>query len=166
MNDDPLVSHRRQQDTVCLMNAFLAQPLRSEYSSLALARINVHHSFYPRINSDTVLYLIWHFWRALVVWINRVGWRKLEDFEVLALWYFWREIGLRMGVKYMPETMEEVEQWSVEYRKHYVYPHKWNTIYNGSILDMFTYMAPGPLKPLARNCIMALLDEDIIWSCG
>lgn len=165
VNEDNLVSHRRQQDTICLMNAFLAQPLKSEYNSLALARINVHHAGYPKINSDTVLYLIWHFWRALVVWINLVGWRKLEDFEVLALWYHWREIGVRMGCKYVPETMEEMNEWSEAYRKEYVFPHSWNTIYNGSILEMFVYMAPWPLKPLARNCIIALLDEDIVWSC-
>ncbi|KAI9834432.1 MAG: hypothetical protein M1826_002586 [Phylliscum demangeonii] len=166
VHEDTMVAHRRQQDTVCLMNAFLAQPLGSEYSSLAIARINVHHAFYPRINSDTVLYLIWHFWRACVRWIDLVGWRRLEAFEVVALWYVWREIGLRMGCKYMPDTIEEVTEWSEAYRKHYVYPHKWNAIYNGSILDMFTHMAPAVLRPLARNCIMALLDEDIIWACG
>lgn len=160
-----MVSHRRQQDTICLMNAFMAQPLRSEYSSLALARINVHHSFYSKINSDTVLYLIWHFWRAEVVWINRAGWRKLEPFEVWGLWVFWRELAVRLGVKYVPFSVDEVNEWSKAYRKEQVYPHRWNKTYGDSILEMFVYMAPDILKPFARNCIMALLDEDIIWAC-
>ena len=60
-NPDPMLAHARQQDTVCLMTAMMAQPLGSEFSSLALARINEHHNKYgDRINSDTVLWLSWY----------------------------------------------------------------------------------------------------------
>lgn len=49
-----MIAHKRQSDTVCLMAALIAQPLKSEYNSLALARINVHHQMFPnQINSDT-----------------------------------------------------------------------------------------------------------------
>ncbi|KAI9795400.1 MAG: hypothetical protein M1833_007188 [Piccolia ochrophora] len=165
VNEDPLVAHRRQQDTICLMSAFMAHPFNSEYNSLALARINVHHSNYPKINSDTVLYVIWHFWRASYIWINRVGWRTLEPFEIHALWVFWREIGVRMGIKYVPYSIPEVERWSEIFRKEQVYPDKFNRIYTDAILNMFLCMVPGFLKPFARNCIVALLDEDVIWAC-
>lgn len=58
---DPMLAHARQQDTVCLMTAMMAQPLGSEFSSLVLARINEHHTKYgDRINSDTVLWLSWY----------------------------------------------------------------------------------------------------------
>ena len=60
-NPDPMLAHARQQETVCLMTAIMAQPLGSEFSSLALARINEHHNKYgDRINSDTVLWLSWY----------------------------------------------------------------------------------------------------------
>ena len=56
-----MLAHARQQDTVCLMTAMMAQPLGSEFSSLVLARINEHHTKYgDRINSDTVLWLSWY----------------------------------------------------------------------------------------------------------
>lgn len=51
------------------------------------------------------------FWRGPVTWINRVGWRKMEDFEIQATWMIWREVGIRMGVKYMPEDYHELLKW-------------------------------------------------------
>jgi hypothetical protein len=44
-----------------------------------------HHRYGIKINSDDVLYLIIHFGRAPVPWINRFGYRKLEPFEVHAM---------------------------------------------------------------------------------
>ena len=63
-----MLAHARQQDTVCLMTAMMAQPLGSEFSSLVLARINEHHTKYgDRINSDTVLWLSWYHTVPLIV---------------------------------------------------------------------------------------------------
>jgi hypothetical protein len=44
LHKDPLISHRRQQDTIHLMTAIAAYPVKSEYHSLAVARINEHVS--------------------------------------------------------------------------------------------------------------------------
>ncbi|KAI9828118.1 MAG: hypothetical protein M1832_003645 [Thelocarpon impressellum] len=163
---DSLVAHQRQQDTICLMTAFLAQPLKSEYSSLALARINVHHLLYPKINSDSVLYLIWHFWWAPIRMMNQFGWRRVQDFEVHATWIVWRELALRMGCKYVPETIAEMEEWKDAYRSEHVYPHRWNKALNDGVLGMVLYKVPDPLKWLARDCILAMLDDEIIWASG
>ena len=46
-----------------------------------------------------------------VQWINRGGWRKLEPFEVHAMWVFWRELSVRMGCKWVPYHLEELEHF-------------------------------------------------------
>lgn len=46
-----------------------------------------------------------------VQWISRGGWRKLEPFEVHAMWIFWRELSVRMGCKWVPYHLEELEHF-------------------------------------------------------
>ena len=46
-----------------------------------------------------------------VQWINRIGWRELEDFEVHALFIYWREMSVMMGCKWVPHTLAELEDF-------------------------------------------------------
>lgn len=130
---DPLISHARQQDTVCLMTQMQVQPLHSREHALSVARINEHHSVYGGvINSDTVLWLSWYvnlpldpipivaadplsccrMWmRGPVQWINLIGWRKLQYFEVHAMFIYWREMSVMLGCKWVPNTLTELEDF-------------------------------------------------------
>ena len=96
-----------------------------------MARINEHHSLYGSvINSDTVLWLSWYaslspgsiqglsadsmlFSRMWMIgpvqWINLIGWRKLLDFEVHAMFVYWREMSVMLGCKWVPNTLQELE---------------------------------------------------------
>lgn len=109
------------------------QPLHSKGHALSIARINEHHSLYGSvINSDTVLWLSWYvnllpdsmrsvtadsmtryrMWmQGPVQWINRIGWRKLQDFEVHAMFIYWRELSVMMGCKWVPNTLTELEDF-------------------------------------------------------
>lgn len=98
-----------------------------------MARINEHHSLYGNvINSDTVLWLSWYvnLWLVSIPsvtadsvfvcrmwmlgpiqWINLIGWRKLQDFEVHAMFVYWREMSVMLGCKWVPNTMTELENF-------------------------------------------------------
>ena len=130
---DPFISHGRQQDTVSLMTQMQIQPLHSKEHALSMARINEHHSLYGSvINSDTVLWLSWYvilpsgstrsvaadvmtrcrMWMlGPVQWINLIGWRKLQDFEVYAMFIYWREMSVMLGCKWVPNTLSELEDF-------------------------------------------------------
>ncbi|KAA6406716.1 MAG: hypothetical protein FRX48_09439 [Lasallia pustulata] len=166
-NPDPLLAHARQQDTVCLMTAMTAQPLGSIFSALCLARINEHHNTYGhRINSDTVLWLLWMFMWGPTHWINRGGWRKLEPFEVHAQWVLWRELSVRMGCKWVPTYLFELQHFREQYVLQEQKPSKWNTTFSDAIMDDITYKVPSLLKPAARKCVIAVLDLDVVWANG
>ncbi|KAH0563123.1 hypothetical protein GP486_002304 [Trichoglossum hirsutum] len=151
----------------------MAHPLRSGPSSLILARINEHHNFYgPLINSDTVLYLIWLFGWGPVQMMEKFGWRKLQPFELHAMWIFWRELALRLGCKYVPETLEEMVVWKdvirpsrQAFHKQEVFPHDDNKIFADSMKDMLLYKVPVFAKGFAFQCILALLDDDVASAC-
>lgn len=44
-------------------------------------------------------------------WINRGGWRKMEPFEVHAQWVLWRELSVRMGCKWVPTYLYELQHF-------------------------------------------------------
>lgn len=46
-----------------------------------------------------------------VCWINRAGWRRLEPFEIHAMWIFWRELSVLIGFKYVPTYLHELEHF-------------------------------------------------------
>lgn len=46
-----------------------------------------------------------------VQWINLIGWRKLQDFEVHAMFIYWREMSVMMGCKWVPNTLAELENF-------------------------------------------------------
>ena len=46
-----------------------------------------------------------------IQWINLAGWRKLEAFEVHAMFVFWRELSLMLGCKWVPNTLEEFRKF-------------------------------------------------------
>ena len=105
-----------------------------------MARINEHHSLYGNvINSDTVLWLSWYvhllprsiqsvaadsisvcrMWMlGPIQWINLIGWRKLQNFEVHAMFIFWRELSVMMGCKWVPNTLAELETFRLVCLSH------------------------------------------------
>ena len=46
-----------------------------------------------------------------IQWINLIGWRKLQDFEVHAMFVYWREMSVMMGCKWVPNTITELEHF-------------------------------------------------------
>ncbi|KAH7346518.1 hypothetical protein BKA65DRAFT_551425 [Rhexocercosporidium sp. MPI-PUGE-AT-0058] len=166
VNPDLMVEHDRLQSTVHLMSAMMAYKFRSANHSLVISRINEHHHRYGTwINSDDVLYLIIHFSEIPVQWINKFGYRSLEGFEVQAMWVLWRELGCSMGVKYIPETLEQAKEW----RKNFETTCRWREDTNEeagmAMMNEIIYSVPSLLKPFARKLIVSILDKDIVYFC-
>ncbi|KAH9214158.1 hypothetical protein DL95DRAFT_524084 [Leptodontidium sp. 2 PMI_412] len=166
VNPDPMVEHDRLQSTVHLMSVMMAYKFRSANHSLVVSRINEHHHRYGTwINSDDVLYLIIHFSEIPVQWINKFGYRSLEGFEVQAMWVLWRELGCSMGVKYIPETLEQAKEW----RKNFETTCRWREDANEeagmAMMNEIIYSVPSLLKPFARKLIVSILDKDIVYFC-
>ncbi|CAD6593201.1 MAG: hypothetical protein ASARMPREDX12_006932 [Alectoria sarmentosa] len=160
-NTDVLISHGRQQHTVSLMTQMQVQPLHSRENALSIARINEHHSLYAgQINSDTVLWLSWMWMAGPVQWINLIGWRKLQNFEVHAMFIYWREMSVMLGCKWVPNTLIELEDFRQTFEaKEQRFSH-FNIMFSDSIMDAILFSIPGFLKSATRYCIVAVLDED------
>ena len=63
-----------------------------------------------RTANDEFLYVLSTFIFEPIKWIDAFCWRRLCANERLGYYYFWREIGKRMGIRDIPASYEAFEE--------------------------------------------------------
>src|SRR4051794_33334091 len=79
----------------------------SDRGRRALERMNHIHERFRIANSD-FLYVLTTFIFEPIRWNERFGWRPMAANERLALFHFWREVGLRMKIRDIPEDYDSL----------------------------------------------------------
>lgn len=104
------------------------QPPRSmtdPRAMVALSRVNWLHSRY-KISNDDYLYTLSIFVLEPANWAKLYGWRPFSPLECYASYVFWAEIGRRMGMQDVPESLEEMKAWSIAYEESHMLPAESN----------------------------------------
>jgi len=131
----------------------------------ALERMNWAHSHF-KISNDDYLYVLSTFIYEPIRWIDAFGWRKLCETERFGYYYFWREVGKRMGIQNIPPSYAEFEKFSAEYeRKHFVFAET-NQRIGSATRDLFASWFPRILTPIVRYSIYAILDDSMLQAFG
>src|SRR5438477_391042 len=103
-------AQKRYDDTDIVVSELIERGYDSERGRAALRRMNQLHGRFEIANED-FLYVLSTFVFEPIRWNARFGWRPLCEQERLALFYFWREVGRRMGIKQLPTNYEEFERF-------------------------------------------------------
>jgi hypothetical protein len=101
-----------------------------------------------------------------VRWIDAVGWRPTCRNERLGYYYFWREIGTRMGIDDIPVSYEEFEVWNRSYESRQFRFAETNQRIAFSTRELFASWFPRVAAPIVRYSIYAMLDDPMIVSFG
>lgn len=109
-------AQKRYDDTDILISELMDWGYESERGKAALRRMNQQHGRFAIANAD-YLYVLSTFVYEPIRWNARFGWRPLCDQERLAMFHFWREVGRRMGIKDIPESYEDFEQFNRAYEQ-------------------------------------------------
>ncbi|KZP24251.1 hypothetical protein FIBSPDRAFT_668589, partial [Athelia psychrophila] len=129
---------------------------------IAVARVNFLHSHYP-IKNDDHLYTLSLFVFEPPRWAARYGWRPWSVLERTALFIVWREIGARMGIADIPETMGEFEAWSLAYEQEYMVPADTNAFVAQYTTDELLHSVPAflGLRAAAERVVVCTLEERV-----
>ncbi|KAF9467635.1 hypothetical protein BDZ94DRAFT_1318601 [Collybia nuda] len=129
---------------------------------IALARVNWLHSKYP-ISNDDFVYTLCLFALEPPTWAARYGWRSLSNIECYAYFVFWFEIGQRMGIRDIPDSVENMRAWSLKYEKECMVPAQTNKDVAGYTTDELLHVIPETfgLKNFFRNISICLLEEPV-----
>lgn len=156
---------KRYDDTAIIVAEISEHGYDSERGREALRRMNRIHGHFDISNSD-YLYVLSTFIYEPIRWMERFGWRPMCRNERLASYYFWREVGKRMGIRDIPQRYEEFEQFNLEYeRKHFRFAES-NRMIGSATRDLFASWFPGFLAPLVRRGVYAMLDDAMLEAFG
>ncbi|RXW22083.1 hypothetical protein EST38_g3771 [Candolleomyces aberdarensis] len=138
------------------------KPAEDPRASIALARVNFLHSKY-KISNDDYLYTLALFVLEPIQWTNLYGWRRLSPMEQDAFFIFWRDIGGRMGITDIPETLQDMKAWSNAYEEKCMVPAESNRLVAGFTIGELIYAIPKKLglKSFAERFVAAVVEPRV-----
>ncbi|MDR9391104.1 MAG: oxygenase MpaB family protein [Trueperaceae bacterium] len=96
---------KRFDDTVAVVATLGLEGLDAPAGRAALRAMNRAHAPHA-IPGEAYRYTLALFVLEPIRWNARFGWRRLTDVERLASFHFWREVGRRMAIPDLPDTLE------------------------------------------------------------
>jgi hypothetical protein len=156
---------KRYDDTDIIVSELVEYGYDHERGKTALRRMNQIHGRFDIENED-FLYVLSTFIFEPIRWFDRFGWRKPTENERLAIFYFWREVGRRMGIREIPESIEEFERFNVDYEDKLFDFDKRNQEVAESTMEMMAGWFPGIIRPFVRISLTGMLDETMCRCFG
>jgi hypothetical protein len=158
-------SQKRYDDTDLIVSEIVEHGYDSDRGRRAIARMNAIHGRFKIANND-FLYVLSTFVLEPIRWNARFGWRTMTEAERLAWFWFWREVGQRMGIGGIPERCDELERFNAAYERDAFRFTDANQRVAVATREMFARWFPAPLRPLVRPAIHALLDPPLLAAFG
>ena len=156
---------KRYDDTDIIISEMMEQGYSSARGREALERMNRMHGRF-KISNDDFLYVLSTFVFEPVRWVDRYGWRPMCGQERLAMFHFWRAVGQRMGIEDVPDDYAAFDTFNRVYeRDNYRYSDT-NARIGEATVALFAGWFPGPVRPMVRASIRAMLDDDLIGAFG
>jgi len=160
-----LRAQRRYDDTDIIVSELIEWGYDSDRGRRALRRMNRLHGRFAIANDD-FLYVLSTFVYEPIRWNARFGWRPMCEPERLGYFWFWREVGRRMGIRDIPADPVAFERFNREYeRRHYRFTEAGHRVATAT-RELFVGWFPRPLAPVVRSVIHALLDDALLDAFG
>lgn len=156
---------RRAEDTGVFLGEIIAGDMDDPRWMAALSKVNWLHSRYKnQISSGEMLSTLAFFILEPIKFINAYGWRPLTKMEEVSRFLFWKEIGLRMGINNIPETIDELRVWHEEYEKKEQKFSPDNVICTKNTMDLFLRDVPKSLHWFVNGFAQSLMVS--VASCS
>lgn len=158
---------KRAEDTGVIIAEFTVGSVDSERGLRALSKMNwLHRRYGSRIGNEEMIHTMAMFVLEPQRWIERYEWRAMTELEKVASFIYWKEIGNRMGIKNIPETLHELEAWTEEFEmSHMVYADS-NRVCAETTINMYLRNVPKFLRNFARGAASSLLEDRVRLAVG
>lgn len=154
-------AQKRYDDTALMVAELVKCGYDSPRGHAVLRRMNRIHGHFNISNQD-YLYVLSTFIYEPTRWFDRFGWRKSDPNERLAFFYFWREVGRRMGIKDIPDSYQKFENYNQQYEWDNFRYSDANRAVGIATRDLFLSWYPAFLSFLLKPVIYAMLDDTML----
>ena len=156
----------RVDDTDILLSEILEQGYDGPRGRRAIARINRIHADFELDNSD-MIYVLSTFIIEPQKWMEQFAWRALHPVELEALYHFWVQVGLRMGIKDIPSSLDELKSYSFAYEnEHFHYTPQNHELAKATQKNLLSHFLPDQLHHYGEPLFNAFLDDPLLKACG
>ena len=158
---------KRAEDTGVFIQEFIIGSADSERGMRALSKVNwLHRRYGSKIGNGEMIHTLAMFVLEPQRWIEKHEWRAMTGLEKVAAFIYWKEIGNRMGIKDIPETLAELEDWTEDFEnEHMVYTES-NRICAETTINLYLRNVPRSLRNFARTLVTSLLEERVRLAIG
>lgn len=157
----PATVNKRYDDTDILIQEFLVNHVDSSRGSRALRRLNFIHGRFNISNQD-FLYTLSTFILEPKRFASKFGYRDWTEKETTANFVVWRDIGTRMGIQHIPNTVNEVERFSLQYEAEKMVYSDSNREIGDATLNFLLSILPACFRPGVRRIIYCLFEDRLV----
>ena len=157
---------KRYDDTDLIISQIYISGYESPEGLAAIRRMNQQHGRFA-IEAEEMRYVLSTFVLEPIRWLDRFGWRRLEPVEREAQYRFWRQVGMRMNIQDIPESLEALDAFNRAYEAEHFRFAPSNRRVAESVREMFVgWLLPRRLRFLGRPFVHALMDDRLLAACG
>lgn len=153
---------KRYDDTRLLMTHIMQSGWDGDFGRRALERVNKSHGHY-RINRDDFLFVLWTFIEFPLRWTSQYSWRPMTVHEQQAWFYFWAELGRRMNIADIPDTLPALNAWIDEYKRRTFVPSAASAQVAADTIHIVEAWLPKVLRGAVSPLVYSLFEDDALF---
>lgn len=155
---------KRYDDTELILAEILENGYDSERAQRAFARMNAMHQRF-RIANEDYLYVLSTFVFVPIDWMERFVWRAFTEPEKEAIFLYYREVGKRMHIRDIPESLGAFRAFHLSFEETHFRPSPANReIAEYTIRLLLSFYLPTWLHGLGKPVVRALMDERLLMA--
>lgn len=159
-------TQQRYDATIFIISEIGLYGYDSARGEAAIARMNHIHGHYPIPNHE-YLYVLAVFMLEPIHWNAKFGWRPLSRTEKDASYYFWREVGKRMHIRHIPESLQAMEAYRLEYEARHFQYHPHNRLLVEACFELFLgWHLPKIFWQAGTQAILCFFDAPMLHAFG
>ncbi|KAL4949624.1 hypothetical protein BDW69DRAFT_173968 [Aspergillus filifer] len=158
---------KRVEDTAIIFSEILTSGIDSERGLRTLAKLNwIHRQYGARISNEEMIHTLALNVLGPITWINRFETRPLLEVERVAVFKYWRKVGMRMGMHSLPETLDELVVWAAEFEKREMVFSEDNVRCLNATMELYLRPLPTWMKGFGRDVVASLLEKNVRGALG
>lgn len=155
-------TQKRYDDTDLILSEIIENGINDGRGLQALQQMNWIHSNY-KISNEDYLYVLATFIFDTAAWINKYGYRKLTQNEELAGFYVWKDIGEKMNIQDIPESIKEFRKFYEDFENtHFRYTEANAKVAGYTENLMLGWYLPEFMFGAARPFLHAVMEPNLL----
>lgn len=157
---------KRYDDTELILFEILEHGMNSLRGKGAIRRMNSMHGRFEISNED-FLYVLSTFIFEPIRWLEAYAYRPMTEVEKEGVFKNYLELGKRMNLKSIPQTLEEFEEYNRRFEQENFRFAPSNRLIADKTIDLLLgFYVPKWLFGLGRPFVFALLDDPLREALG